>query len=176
MPSTASISSRIVRTLGCMLIGTTLCLSVPDARAWHGPRQDEKRQIEQLEAQWRTAQLAGDTLTLDKMLSEDYVGITMSGEVNTKTQQLNRIRNRVFVLTRLDLRDTKVKLLGQVAIVTVLARVEGTNRGVHFAGNFRYTRIYQHLGNGAWRITNFEATRIHPPHDELAQLNGGKTG
>jgi ketosteroid isomerase-like protein len=90
----------------------------------------------------------------------------MTGQVNTKAQQLSRIRNHNFVLTRLDLNEMKIKLLGQVAIVTVRASVDGSNDGIPMSGTFRYTRIYQQMPNGVWKITNFEATRMPGIHGE----------
>ena len=62
---------------------------------------------------------------MDKLLSDDYLGITATGEVLTKTQQLDRMRDRKFVLTKLDISETKIKLVGNIAIVTCLAQVEG---------------------------------------------------
>jgi ketosteroid isomerase-like protein len=53
-----------------------------------------------------------------------------------------------------------VKLVGSIAIVTSHAEVEGTNEGVPVQGTFRYTRVYQRLPSGAWKITSFEATRV----------------
>ena len=55
--------------------------------------------------------------------------------------------------------DGPARLLGSVAVVTCLARVEGTNEGESMQGNYRYTRVYQRIA-GAWKTTNFEATRI----------------
>lgn len=127
----------------------------------HGPtKHDYKHEVEALEEQWRGAQLSGDVATMDKLLADDYVGISMTGQVNTKAQQLDRIRKHLFLLSRMDLIDMKIKLLGQVAIVTSLASVDATSDGSPVTGNFRYTRIYQHLPGGDWKITNFEATRI----------------
>ena len=131
-------------------------------------KHDYKREVELLEEQWRVAQLTGDVATMDKLLSDDYVGISMTGQVNTKAQQLSRVRNHSLVLTKIDLGEMKVKLVGQVAIVTVRASVEGTNEGVPMNGVFRYTRIYQHLPGGGWKVTNFEATRI--PNRHLADI------
>jgi ketosteroid isomerase-like protein len=127
----------------------------------HEKKQDVKQQVERLEEQWRVAQLAGDTATMDKMLSDDYIGISMTGEVDTKMQQLRRMIDRRLVLTKLELSDMKVKLVGAVAIVTSRAQVEGSIDGKPMRGMFRYTRIYQHLPSGAWKITSFEATREH---------------
>ncbi len=138
-----------------------IVLSGPLAFAVHGVKNhDAKQQIEQLEDEWRNAQIAGDAATMDKLLSDDYIGISMSGQVNTKAQQLARIRSHALTVSRLDIEDRKIKLLGQVAVVTVRASVQGVSEGTPLNGNFRYTRIYQHLPSGAWKITNFEATRI----------------
>ena len=130
-------------------------------------KQDAKRQIEVLEQQWRVAQLTGDLSSIDRLLSDDYVGITMTGQVNTKAQLLSRMRNRVFVLSRMDLEEMKVKVVGDVAIVTVRASIQGANAGAPVSGNFRYTRIYHRLSAGNWKITNFEATRIPSSHDAM---------
>ncbi len=128
----------------------------------HG-QKDAKREIEDLEQQWRTAQLSGDTATLDRLLSDDYVGIGLNGTVNTKTQQLDRVKRRTIALTRIDVSDVKVKMAGSVAIVTSLAQIEGTSDGNSMSGMYRYTRVYQRLPSGVWKITNFEATRVVPP-------------
>lgn len=127
----------------------------------HGvKKQDCKREVEALEQQWRQAQLTGDIATMDRLLADDYIGINITGQVNTKAQQLERARKHIFQITSIDLIDMKVRLLGKVAVVTSLASVIGTNAGSPVVGNFRYTRVYEHLPTGSWRITNFEATRI----------------
>jgi ketosteroid isomerase-like protein len=133
----------------------------------HHPKGDPKRvqhaHIEALEQQWRTAQLNDDVAAMDKLLAEDFLGITATGEVNTKQQFLDRMRNRAIALTTLDMSEQKIKLVGQVAIVTSLAQVDGTSDGQPLTGRFRYLRVYQKLPGDTWRITNFEATRIPAP-------------
>jgi ketosteroid isomerase-like protein len=140
----------------------------------HEKKHDAKRQVEALEEEWRTAQLAGDVAAMDKLLSDDYIGISMTGQVNTKAQQLDRARNHKFVLTRLDLGEMQVKLVGAIAIVTSRAEVEGTNDGTPVKGTFRYTRVYQRLPAGGWKITSFEATRVPEARDEIHGNHGGE--
>ncbi len=125
-----------------------------------GSKRDSRHIVESLEDQWRAAQLTADVSAMDRLLADDFVGISITGQANTKTQQLDRIRNRRLVLTRIDLSDRKIKLLGTVAIVTSLAQVEGTNEGEPMKGTYRYTRVYQRLASGTWKTTNFEATRV----------------
>lgn len=130
----------------------------------HPKRKDQyKHQVEQLEQVWRAAQLNGDVEAMDKLLADDYVGITMTGQVVTKMQQLDRMRNRNLVLTKISLDDVKVKLIGSTAIVTSLAQIEGTSDGTPMHGTYRYTRVYSRSPSGGWKITNFEATRVGPP-------------
>lgn len=128
----------------------------------HAKKTARKQQIAELEEQWRVASLNDDIPTLDRMLSDDYVGISWTGQMNTKTVQLDMMRNRALLLTKLDLSDTKTKTVGSVAIVTALANVEGVDEGKDMKGLFRYTRVYRRLANGGWQITNFEATRLQP--------------
>jgi ketosteroid isomerase-like protein len=100
---------------------------------------------------------------MDKLLADDYFGISVAGQLNNKTQQLERLRNRTLVITKLDVSDVKIKLVGRVAIVTSLAQVEGVNEGESLKGTYRYTRIYKRYPDGSWKITNFEVTRVPNP-------------
>ena len=140
------------------------CATVP-----HPKRHEEyKHEVEKLEEAWRIAQISGDVIGMDKLLSDDYVGITMSGQIVTKMQQLDRLRTRQLLITKILLDDVKVKLIGSTAIVTSLAQIEGTNDGTSIRGIYRYTRVYTRLASGMWKITNFEATRVGPmPPDGL---------
>jgi ketosteroid isomerase-like protein len=157
-------SSRLVAFIALAAIIVTL---PAPASGQHPKRKDEyKHQIEKLENVWRTAQLNDDVDAMDKLLSDDYVGITMSGQVVTKMQQLDRMRNRATVLSKIELTDAKIKVIGATAaIVQSRADVEGTSDGAPMHGTFRYTRVYSRLPSGTWKITNFEATRVGPPPD-----------
>lgn len=150
-----------------------LCLAIPlAAQGRHAKKQDFKHQVEALEEQWRKAQLAGDVATMDHMLADDFIGISMTGQVNTKQQQLDRVKTRKLVITRIDLSDMKVRLEGSVAIVTSQAEVEGTNEDQSMKGLYRYMRIYHRDLNGDWKITHFEATRIHAGHNDKSAGHG----
>lgn len=155
-----------------LLAGGTITLPAR-ADAPHPKLHDQyKHQVEKLEEVWRIAQLNADVDAMDKLLSDDYVGITMTGQVVTKTQQLDRLRNRDVILTRIELSEVKVRISGTTAIVTSLADVDGTNDGEPIHGMYRYMRVYSRLPSGLWQITNFEATHVQtlsPPRDRHHQ-------
>ena len=152
------------------LAAFTLLLCAP-ARAQPHHKRAVREQIEALERQWRSAQLAGDISAMDNLLSDDYLGITGGGQVVTKAQQLDRMRSRSLVMTQMKMSDLKVKLIGHIAVVTSLAELVGTSEGKPLLGSFRYTRIYQRLPNGTWKITNFEATRVPGGHPDISARN-----
>lgn len=124
------------------------------------PGKVAKEQIQALEFQWRDATIAGDAVTMEKLLAEDFIGISWTGQVKTKAQQLDRIRNRTVAVREMTLNDIKIKVVGSVAIVTSRATVQGSSDAGEINGDFRYTRIYQRRPSGTWQITNFEATRV----------------
>ena len=128
-------------------------------------------QIEQLEGEWREAQLTADVAAMDRLLSDDFLGITAAGKVVTKAQQLERMRSRQFVIKALTVEDIKIKLIGGIAIVTSLANVDGVADGETMRGSFRYTRVYQRVAGGTWKITSFEATRR--PRDPTVAVTRG---
>ena len=57
--------------------------------------------IAQLESDWFQAQRANDAATIDKLLSDDYIGISAQGLVSTKAQALARIQTRQVVIHKL---------------------------------------------------------------------------
>jgi ketosteroid isomerase-like protein len=152
--------SRILWVVLLMAVCSFGQTAVAASKVHRTSKRDLKREVEALEEQWRSAQVTGDIAAMDQLMSDDFVGISMTGQANTKDQQLDRYRNRRLVLTKIDLSDSKVKLVGSVAIVTSLATVEGSNEGTSMTGIYRYTRIYQLLPSGMWKTTNFEATRV----------------
>ena len=144
--------------LAILLVAPLLCAQKSPIH--HKRKHLEREQIVALEQQWQQAMLANDVSAMDNLLSDDYLGISATGEVFTKAQQLDHMRDRQFVITGLETSDRKIKLVGNIAIVTSLAQVEGTIDNQTLHGLYRYTRVYQRLPGGIWKITNFEGTPI----------------
>ncbi len=151
----------LVCAAGGMLSGA---MQAQKAHKPHYPKRMEKEQIEQLESQWQQAMLNDDVPAMDKLLADDYLGVTAGGDLVTKSQQLDRMRTRQVMVTKLDTSEIKFKLIGPIAIVTSLAQIEAVSDGKTITGAYRSTRVYQRLQGGVWKITSFETTRIPPGH------------
>ena len=159
---------RLPMRMFLVVTAALLVAAVPRVSAQDSAHRERKRveraQIVTLEHEWQKAALANDLPAMDKLLSDDYLGITATGEVLTKTQQLDRMRDRKFLLTKLEISDTRIKLVGNVAIVTCLAQVEGSSADDHLHGAYRYTRVYQRISGSVWKVTSFEVTAANRPH------------
>jgi ketosteroid isomerase-like protein len=156
---------RLPTRVAVVLSTTFLVAAVPNVFAQQPQHREhkhnkhiEREQIVALEHEWRQAALTEDVPVMDKLLSEDYLGITPNGEVLTKAQELDHMRKHKLVITKLQASDVKIKLIGKIAIVTSLAQVEGSLDDEPLHGAYRYTRVYQRLPSGVWKITNFEVT------------------
>jgi ketosteroid isomerase-like protein len=152
---------HLARPIRTFAVAVSFAVAIPMYAGPHRGARNLRDQVEVLERQWKQAALSNNIEVMDHLLSEDYLGITATGQVVTKPQQLDRMRSHTFAVTSLDVSDVKIKLISQhAAIVTSLAQVEGTNDGRPIHGSFRYTRVYQRLPGGTWKITSFEATHV----------------
>ncbi len=150
-----------LRTLFIALLCATFVLP---AVAQHERKKTYKQVIAQLEDEWFQAQRTNDAATIDKLLSDDYIGISAQGMVSTKAQSVARMQTRQVVINQLTVQDQKISIHGDTAVVTSQVEIDATNNATqpptHTHNRSRYTRVYLHYPSGTWRIVNFEATRI----------------
>jgi len=123
------------------------------------------KEIEGLELDWRQAQLTNNISAVERLLADDYLGISANGTLETKADELTRRRSGSLHITQLDLSDIKVRIYGDTAVVTSKADLVGKNGDRDISGRFRYTRVYSNR-DGQWRIVSFEASRISNINEE----------
>ncbi|HWE85329.1 MAG TPA: nuclear transport factor 2 family protein [Terracidiphilus sp.] len=126
-------------------------------------RHESRQEILQLEQQWKDAVIQHNVSALEGLLSDDYIGITSNGMLESKEQTLVNLKNGVLHLTSIDVSDRKVRFYGKTAVVTSKADVNGNGEDGSISGNYRYTRVYVRDPKGGWKIVSFEASRIKEP-------------
>ena len=147
-------------------------LLIPAAPAAHAltapgflPRRENRavhKQIENLEMEWRQAQVDNNVAVIDHLLADDYVGISANGTIETKSQTIAQRKAGTIRIKALDLDDMKIRLYGDTAVVTSTAELQGVNGESNISGKYRYTRVYNRR-LGQWKIVSFEASRIPDP-------------
>ena len=108
----------------------------------------------QLDRAWTFAELKGDKKAAGAIVADDYLGTTQRGQLENKTEYLASLApNADFV--RSD--DHKVRIFGNIAIMTHKAKVEGV-RNIEF----RSTHVWMKRG-GRWRVVSHHGGQILPP-------------
>lgn len=162
LSESALVPSRSARNTGLCLCLFVLSLSAAHAASIPRPHRQPKEivhTIEQLEQQWRQAELHANTTIMASMLSDDYLGIYPDGTLATKAETLADAKDGSVHFTRIDTSDRKIRVYGTTAVVVSKAEVAGTMDSADISGTYRYTRVY-HRVNGIWKIVSFEASSI----------------
>jgi ketosteroid isomerase-like protein len=140
-------------------------MSVDTPQMPKGQQHQSRHQIDQLEDTWRNAILKSNTAAMDKLLADDYLAITASGLVQTKSQTLANLKSGRVHMSSLNVSDRKVRFYGRTAVVTSLAAVQANTSEGDISGNYRYMRVYVRDSTGNWKIVSFEASKIREPGD-----------
>jgi ketosteroid isomerase-like protein len=125
-------------------------------------REDRlRKEIENLEAQWRTALMQNDVATVNRLLADDYLGINPNGTLETKADALAQRRSGTVKISSIEPDNVKIRIYGDTAVVTSLVIMEGHDGDRDISGRYHYTRVYSHK-SGEWKVVSFEASRIPP--------------
>jgi ketosteroid isomerase-like protein len=153
-------------TVGRLSLVLVLLAGIPtQAHAGFPHKDGTHKEIEGLELDWRQAELTNDIPAVDRLLADDYLGISANGTLETKADELTRRRTGSLKITQLNLSDIKVRIYGDTAVVTSKAEMVGKNGDRDISGRYRYTRVYSNR-LGQWRIVSFEASRISGPDSD----------
>ena len=142
-----------------------VCLLIA-ALAWargdyQKPRRDAEEQVKKLSDQVTAAELKGDTGFMEKYFADDYTAIHNDGKLSTKAQEIENFKSGAFKLESDDLRERKIRVYGDTAVVIGLASAKGTIGGKPFSSDFRFTRIWVKQ-QGNWKSVAYQATRVVP--------------
>ena len=119
------------------------------------------KEIENLEAQWRSALMQNDVATINRLLADDYLGINPNGTLETKADALALRRAGTMKISSIDPINIKVRVYGDTAVVTSQVQLEGHDGDRDISGRYHYTRVYSHR-SGEWKVVSFEASRMTP--------------
>jgi ketosteroid isomerase-like protein len=98
--------------------------------------------------------------TLDKYLADDFTQIQPNGSVLTKAEAVEGWRSGKSRYQKMDFSDVTVRIYGNTAVVTGIARYVGEQAGVKSTGNpARFTRVLVKRG-GIWKQVLNQNTRI----------------
>ncbi len=133
-------------------------LGAPSARA----QSSVEDQIKKLETDRAAAVVKGDVAAIASQTAEDYTLINANGELSSKAQTMDAIKNGSIKLSANDLSDLKVRVYGNTAVVTGKANAKGVVGGRELKGPVLFTRVYVKK-DGKWQSVAFQQTPIAAP-------------
>jgi ketosteroid isomerase-like protein len=120
-------------------------------------------EIQQVIRKFGEAWAQNDMTTLERLLSEDYIHTDYLGKVQNKVEWLEYVRDRKAKggMNKIEFADVKVRLYGDVAVVTGRNIIKGalTEQGKEAGTLIRFTQVLLRKPEG-WLRTTFQATPI----------------
>lgn len=111
----------------------------------------------QLERQWETAIKNKDQATINRIVAEDSVLVSSTGELMSKAQA--DIDNQLTTIVASTIMDMKVRVFGNIAVVVGSNQETSKNRSVDTSGLYRWTDVFEKR-NGRWQVISAQSTRI----------------
>jgi len=115
-------------------------------------KQPLKLQVKQYEECLKQAMLQSDVAALDELFAPDLSFTNHLGQLMTKQNDLQAHKSGMLKINQITLSDQKIKVYGDVAVVTVLAHIIGSFAGAASEDSFRFTRVWAKSTSNAWQV------------------------
>ena len=117
-------------------------------------------ELKTVEQQWLDAYMKSDPAFIKNLEADDYWVIEPDGAVSTKDMDVKSVTNKTFVLKSATMSDFKCRMVGEnVAVVTAMMKMSGTDDGKAFDGDFRGTDVFEKK-NGKWMAVASQLTKV----------------
>jgi ketosteroid isomerase-like protein len=134
-----------------------VALAPPLARA-QAPAEKELMDVEN---HWAEATVKGDVQVLERLYADEYLAIDPAGATFTKAQDIANVKSGNFKLETFKLDELKVRLHGEVAVVTGRNTIKATYMGKDISGAYRFTDVFVKRG-GRWQVLTTQGTLVAP--------------
>lgn len=124
-------------------------------------------ELKELGEEWATAELNADTDFLDRLLTDDYIGIGPFGFLLTREQWLDRHLSGDLKYSSFAWSDPQIRVYGDTAVVIGIQTGKATHQGQEVPfDTLRTTHIFVRQ-NGSWRLAGLQMSLMGPPGSYL---------
>jgi len=122
---------------------------------------DDEKTVANLDTQYQAAVKKNDVATMGGILADDFVLVTGSGKVFTKTDLLNAARSGQVVYEHQEDTAQTVRIWGDTAVVTAKLWEKGSDSGKPFDHTLWFSDTYVRTPTG-WRYVFGQASLALP--------------
>jgi len=126
---------------------------------WATSQKSIEAEITQLEDDWRTARIKGDTAFLETFYAKDLVIQGMNGSALPRDQDIALFATGQIKPDFIDHGPLRIQVLGDTAVVTGVDHLGGTYKGHSGEMNLRFTDVFFRR-DGRWQLVATQATRV----------------
>lgn len=117
--------------------------------------------IAALDTEYQAAVKINDAVTMDRILTEDFILVTGHGKVYNKTDLLNAAKNKDAIYEYQDDSQQTVRVWGDTAVITALLYQKGTYKGEPFEDYLWFSDMYVRTPQG-WKYAFGQASLRMP--------------
>src|SRR5438874_6569632 len=122
-------------------------------------REHAEQEVARLADAWATAELRGDTASLERTLADDFIGVGPLGFMLTKQEWLARHQSGDLKYDGFNLDEVKVRVYNDAAILTGRQVQDGAYQGNSIKAQFRTTLVFV-TQQGQWRLASLHLSPI----------------
>jgi uncharacterized protein (TIGR02246 family) len=116
--------------------------------------------IRQLDNERIQAQISADTVALNRIYADDFIGVGPSGTVRTKPQVISDFTSGDLKFQSITTDEVQVRVYENTAVETGLSTMVGQDKGKAVPRDTRFTRVWIKQ-QGRWRlVANHYSLRI----------------
>jgi len=135
-----------------LLVVSALALGAWDFGVAQGKREPGTSKILALESKWNEAYKRGDIATMESLLADDFVITVEDGSTFSKSGYIAHNGDSTVHVEVSEMTDLRVRMHGNVAVVTGAYHEKGTSKGKGYESRDRLTDVWMMNKNGAWQV------------------------
>lgn len=119
--------------------------------------ESDQKAVSALDTRYQAAVKNNDATTMDRILADDFVVVTGTGKIYSKTDLLNMARTNRVHYERQDESEQTVRVWGDTAVVTAKLWGKGLDQGKPFDWHVWFSDTYVRTPSG-WRYVHGQAS------------------
>ena len=135
-----------------LLFVSALAIGVLDLGVAQSKREPGASKILALETKWNEAYKRGDVAAMESLLFDDFVITVEDGSTFSKSGYIALNGDSTVRVEVSEMTDLKVRMHGNVAVVTGAYHEKGTSKGKGYESRDRLTDVWMTNRNGAWQV------------------------
>ena len=154
---------NLIRSVG-VIVSVLLLVSASTARPMRAPSTDAEF-ISFLEEAWVNAIVEKNVKVLDRIMANDFRGISPNGVPYTKNEAIADVRSGFYAVESMQLDNIQVHILGALgdtAIVTYYQNEKSKFGDEDCTGRYVFTDVWVNLGDD-WRVIASHGAPVELP-------------